>query len=193
MSLYNIAHTLQRRTPWLWTAIEGVNSLLFALRAGRYLKHLDKGCTCNVRIVSEADAPALAHFFAQQPQECFRWFRPHAFDVETLRRLLRRKSFIAFVREEQGQIIGYGFLRCFFHGRCYLGKMVDYRHYGKNIALGLCATGMYITSDMGMRMFETVNKDNPASLRASQKACRVKVVKELDGGDLLIEDFLKYP
>ena len=37
-------------------------------------------------------------------------------------------------------------------------------------------------------MFESINKENIGSMKASQKACDVIVVEELDNGDLLIED-----
>ena len=37
-------------------------------------------------------------------------------------------------------------------------------------------------------MFESINKDNIGSMKASQKACDVIVVEELENGDVLIED-----
>ena len=47
---------------------------------------------------------------------------------------------------------------------------------------------MRMASALGIRMFESINKDNMGSMKASQKACRVVVVEELEGGDVLIED-----
>ena len=84
--------------------------------------------------------------------------------------------------------MGYAFLRCFFHGKCFLGKMVDYRHQGKGVCTKLCAVGMNIASALGLRMYESINKENIGSMKASQKACDVIVVEELEGGDILIED-----
>ena len=40
---------------------------------------------------------------------------------------------------------------------------------------------------IGLRLFETVNKDNVASYRSAMSASNVKVIKELEGGDLYLE------
>jgi hypothetical protein len=37
-------------------------------------------------------------------------------------------------------------------------------------------------------MFESINKDNIGSMKATRKACDVIVVEELEDGDVLIED-----
>ena len=47
---------------------------------------------------------------------------------------------------------------------------------------------MNIAEKIGFRMYESINKENVGSIKASQKACDVIVVEELEGGDLLIED-----
>ena len=186
--LYNLAHTIQDKLPWVWDMVEEANAAVFALQKSRRLKALDACCEPGVRLATEADAAALALFFARQPEEAFRWFRPHPFDEASMRRLLRRRSYIIYVQEENGQIAGYAFLRCFCNGKCFLGKMVDKDHQGKGICTQLCAVGMRMASALGIRMFESINKDNMGSMKASQKACRVVVVEELEGGDVLIED-----
>jgi len=130
----------------------------------------------------------LAEFFTRQPEESFKWFRPHGFDEVTMRKLLGRRSYIIYVLEEEGEIIGYAFLRCFMNGKCFLGKMVDVNHRGKGVCTKLCKVGMDIAQKTGFRMFESINKENVGSMKASQKACDVIVLEELEGGDLLIED-----
>ena len=105
-----------------------------------------------------------------------------------MRKLFSRKSYIIYVQEEDGQIIGYAFLRCFINGKCFLGKMVDINHQGKGVCTNLCAVGMNIAEKIGFRMFESINKENIGSMKASQKACDVIVVEELENGDVLIED-----
>ena len=47
---------------------------------------------------------------------------------------------------------------------------------------------MDIAQKTGFRMFESINRENIGSMKASQKACDVIVVEELDNGDVLIED-----
>jgi hypothetical protein len=66
--------------------------------------------------------------------------------------------------------------------------MVDVNHQGKGVCTNLCAVGMNIAEEIGFRMFESINKENIGSMKASQKACDVIVVEELENGDVLIED-----
>lgn len=186
--LYSIAHSVQKHLPWLWDWVEALNSCLFEARVRERLRLLNRCCPQGVRIACESDADALVVFFARQPEESFRWFRPHGFDKATLRRLLRRKSYVMYIEELDGEICGYAFLRCFFNGKCFLGKMVDCRHQGRGVCTRLCAVGMDMATMLGLRMFESINKENVGSLKASQKACCVRVVEELEDGDILVED-----
>ena len=185
--LYELAHTLQKKCPWIWDGVEALNAFVCGLNFGD--KEKLYSCLKNhVRLADLNDAGRLADFFARQPEASYKWFRPHEFDEGTLRKLLTRRSYIIYVQEEDDEIIGYAFLRCFMNGKCFLGKMVDVNHQGKGVCTKLCEVGMNIASMLGMRMYESINKDNIGSMRASQKACDVIVVEELEGGDLLIED-----
>ena len=185
--LYKLAHTIQTKIPWLWEGVEALNSMVCGWKIGD-VQSLQSGLPEGMRIADVNDAERLADFFARQPEESFKWFRPHGFDVETMRKLLGRKSYIIYVLEEEDVIIGYAFLRCFINGKCFLGKMVDVNHQGKGVCTKLCKVGMDIAQKTGFRMFESINKENIGSMKASQKACDVIVVEELEGGDLLIED-----
>lgn len=185
--LYELAHWLQYKCPWLWDGVESLNAAFCGIKIGRRLQLQD--CLIGgMRIADVDDAERLADFFARQPEESFKWFRPHPFDEGTMRKLLGRKSYIIYVLEEEGEIIGYAFLRCFMNGKCFLGKMVDVNHQGKGVCTKLCEVGMNIAQKTGFRMFESINKENIGSMKASQKACDVIVVEELDNGDVLIED-----
>lgn len=185
--LYKLAHTIQTKIPWLWEGVEALNSMVCGWKIGDVLS-LQSGLPEGMRIADVNDAERLSDFFARQPEESFKWFRPHSFDEGTMRKLLGRKSYIIYVLEEEGKIIGYAFLRCFINGKCFLGKMVDVNHQGKGVCTKLCEVGMDIARKTGFRMFESINKENIGSMKASQKACDVIVVEELDNGDLLIED-----
>ena len=185
--LYELAHILQTRTPWLWEGVEALNGMVCGWKIGD-VQSLQSCLPGGMRIADVNDACRLADFFARQPEESFKWFRPHGFDVETMRKLLGRKSYIIYVLEEEDVIIGYAFLRCFINGKCFLGKMVDVNHQGKGVCTKLCKVGMDIAQETGFRMFESINNENIGSMKASQKACDVIVVEELDNGDLLIED-----
>ena len=189
--LYELAHWVQKRCPWIWDAVEWMNSALFAVMKGGRLRRLEGCLVEGVRLADVGDVDALVQFFERQPEESFKWFRPHGFDEETLGKLLRRKSYIIYVMEDEGEIIGYAFLRCFVNGKCFLGKMVDVGHQGKGVCTVLCTVGMKMANCLGIRMFESINKENLGSMRASQKACDVVVVEELENGDVLIEDRMR--
>lgn len=187
--LYKLAHILQSRLTFIWTLIEWLNALLFALRYRTALQRCSQHLAQqHLRLATTADAEALAGFFARQPEGAFRFFRPHAFDATTLHTLLGRRSWIMFVAEEEERIVGYGFLRCFFIGKSYLGKMVDHQHQGRGIAQRMCLSAMAIATDCGLHMYESINRENMASLRSSQKVLHTEVLEELEDGDMLIED-----
>lgn len=198
--LYKLAHFLRDHCSFLWNWAEGLNSLLFKIRYGKKLKLLPQimerysNDSRVMRVASVGDADALASFFAKQPKADFEFFRPHGFDTKSLSVLLQRTSFQMFVVESfsedsvDKQIVGYFFLRSFVHGQSYLGKMVDHNHQGQGIGKLMCKAAMDVALTVGMRMFESINRRNPASMRSTGSVLRQVVLQELEDGDLLIED-----
>jgi len=189
--IYEITHFLQDKVPFVWAFVEWVNSVLFQLRYGRKESRIHD-ILQRYPGFSEVDGvyvPELARFFYTQPEEAFRFFKPHAFDEKTLRVLQRRKSFLMFcVRDPESRIVGYFFLRSFFIGKAFLGKMVDLNAQGKGIGTQMCLCAMEISEALGLRMFETISKDNIASLRSTEKVLNVRIVEEMENGYLYIED-----
>lgn len=197
--LYKIAHIIRDRMGFLWEWLEECNSFAFKIRYRKGLRQLaqvlashngtlrDGVTPVTMRLLDERDASALAEMLARQPEEAFTYFRPHAFDVETLKKLIRRTSFIMAGVFVNDQIIGYFFLRSFVHGQSYLGKMVDHAHQGQGIGKRMCKAAMDVAVTLGIRMFESINRKNLASLGSSSVLKQV-VVQELEEGDLLIED-----
>lgn len=197
--LYKLAHLLRDHMGWLWEVAEGLNSAAFGIRYRKSLKRvsgvLAKNSTEKVllREAVVADAEALAQFFAKQPEGDFEFFRPHGFDVESLKVLLKRTSFMMFVAEayeesDKKEIVGYFFLRSFVHGQTYLGKMVDHAHQGQGIGKMMCKAAMDVAVTLGVRMFESINKNNMASMRSTGAVLKQVILQELEHGDLLIED-----
>lgn len=192
--LYKIAHLLRDHCAWMWDFAEATNAVAFGVRYGRKLKRVPEvlrqydNDARTVRVAGEEDAEALAAFFARQPEGDFEFFRPHGFDVSSLRTLLKRTSFLMYVVKQDGEIVGYFFLRSFVHGQSYLGKMVDHEHQGQGIGKMMCKAAMDVALTLGLRMFESINRRNPASMRSTSSVLKQVVVKELEDGDLLIED-----
>lgn len=193
--LYALAHFLRDKTPWVWDLVNWINSLLFSIRYGQKLKTIEKSLhqerNESLKIVRLSDVPTedMVHFFQQQPEEAFRFFKPHGFTADAIRKLQRNKAFLGYVllEKESGHIAGYCFNRSFFFGKGFRGRIVDINHRGQG--LGTCMNKILneVGFGIGLRLFETVSKDNIASYRSALSASNVRVVKELEDNDLYLE------
>ena len=135
--LYQLAHILRDDFPWLWNGIDNVNGWFFALRYGSKSEEIIGRCNEAIpyKIVSLRDChtDAVVAFFDRQPEEAFRFFHPHGFDRQSIERLKRNRAFLAYILKEGDTIVGYFFLRSFFWGKCFRGRMVDIDWRGKGI------------------------------------------------------------
>ncbi len=195
--LYKLSHFIKDNLQFVWNLIEWLNEKLFLLLYGRRVKSISEYLkkrkeNYQIKEANQNDVFSLVAFFAKQPQEAFAYFQPHGFDEKSIRRLVNRKSHLLYlVLDTDNVIVGYFFLRCFFIGKCFLGKMVDHEHQGKGIGQMMCLSAMGIASLLKMRMFETISKDNISSLYSTQKVLDTKLVKEMGNNYIYIEDFPK--
>ena len=191
--LYQLAHYLQNKVKPIWALVEAVNAGLFRLRYGRRIRQLSDVVSAYSGVVRATvnDIPDLVSFFSKQPEEAFEYFKPHGFDEESLSRLVKNPSMLMYVVKDGGTIVGYFFLRCFFIGKSYLGKIVDSHRQGQGIGQKMCCCAMDIASSLGIRMFETISRENLASLYSTQKVLETKVIEEMAKGYLYIEDIRK--
>lgn len=190
--LYQLAHILRDKFGFLWNLIEWGNAFVFALTHKSALNRIPailKECSgqYTLRMAECADAAPLAQFFAEQPEESFKFFKPHAFDEKKLAKIIRNKAFLTFLVLDGEKIVGYFFLRCFVNGKSFRGKIVDYRYMGKGIAKlqGLAMTKVAFAAKI--RMFGTISPDNYASLASSKAVNEVRIVETLDNGYYYIE------
>ena len=193
--LYKIAHILRDKMGWLWNLIEWLNSMLFSLRYGKRLRAFSFTTVPEgYEIFAMKDVPTeqLVAFFEHQPEEAFEFFHPHGFDKKSIKRLQGNKAFIAYVLKDSlsGNIAGYCFNRSFFHGVGYRGRMVDIDYRGKGLGTSMNKMLNEVGFGIGLRLFETVSKDNVASYKSAMSASNVKVVKELPENELYLEILL---
>ena len=190
--LYQIAHIIRDKLGWLWQLIERLNAGLFAMKYGRSLR----SCSLSevpegYELVSLRDVPTekMVDFFEHQPDEAFTYFRPHAFDARSIQRLQGNRAFLAYVLMDASneKIAGYCFNRCFFHGQGFRGRMVDIDYRGKGLGTAMNKLLNEVGFGIGLRLFETVSKDNVASYRSALSASNVKVVKEMPNNELYLE------
>ena len=190
--LYKIAHILRDKLSWLWNIIEWMNGVVFSLRYGKRLKgFVFTTVPDGYEIVPIKGVPTekLVSFFNRQPEEAYNYFRPHGFDEKSIKRLQKNKAFLGYVLKdkENGEIAGYCFNRCFFHGQGFRGRMVDMNYRGKGLGTAMNKILNEVGFGIGLRLFETVSKDNVASYRSALSASNVKVVKEMEANDLYME------
>lgn len=190
--LYNIAHLLRDKIGWLWNLIESLNSFLFSIRYGEKLKgssFLEVPDGYDLLPMRDISSDRMELFFDSQPEEAFTFFRPHGFDAKSIKRLQKNRAFLGYVLIEKsnGQIAGYCFNRSFFHGVGYRGRMVDINYRGKGLGTAMNKILNEVGFGIGLRLFETVSKDNVASYKSALSASNVKVVKEMPNNELYLE------
>lgn len=190
--LYEFAHILKDRLSWLWNLIEMLNSWLFSIRYGKKVKdfsftQIPEGY--EIVPMREVLTEKMVAFFEHQPDEAYTFFKPHEFDKKSIKRLQGNKSFLAYVLLDSinGNIAGYCFNRCFFHGVGYRGRMVDIDYRGKGLGTVMNKMLNEVGFGIGLKLFETVSKDNVASYRSALSASKVKVVKEMPHNELYLE------
>lgn len=190
--LYKIAHFLRDKLGWLWNIIEWINGVLFYIRYGKRLKVFafttvpDGYVIIPIKNVPTND---LVVFFEHQPEEAYTYFRPHGFDAKSIKLLQRNNAFLGYVLKDKtnGAIAGYCFNRCFFHGQGFRGRMIDVNYRGKGLGTAINKMLNEVGFGIGLRLFESVSKDNVASYKSALSASNVKVVKELPHNELYLE------
>ena len=190
--LYKIAHILRDKLSWLWNIIEWINGLIFYMGYGKKLKAFSFTTVpegYDIVPIKSIPTNDLVSFFMHQPEEAYTFFRPHGFDAKSIKLLQRNKAFLGYVLIDKanGAIAGYCFNRCFFHGQGFRGRMVDIDYRGKGLGIAINKILNELGFGIGLRLFESVSKDNVASYRSALSASNVKVVKELPNNELYLE------
>lgn len=191
--LYEAAHFVKDKLGFLWNAVEWGNETIFTLQHKKGLKDVPEilrkvsSDTLTIRETKYSDVSALVTFFAEQPEDAYTFFKPHGFDEKSLKKVLRNKSFLTFVVTEGDLIVGYFFLRSFVNGKCFKGRMVDYRQRGKGIAKFMGIAINNIAMHLGMKIFTTISPENYASLASTKAVNDIRIVKTLENGYYYIE------
>ncbi len=193
--LYTIAHFLRDKLPCLWNLIDILNSTLFSWRYYAKLKTIEKRFLTSYSIescmsivpMSQVSSDKLAQFFANQPKDTYTFFSPHAFDVKSIKRLQKNKAFLAYILLDNQDIVAYCFIRSFFHGKGFRGRMVGFNHRGKGLGTLMNKMMNDIGFGIRLRLFETVSKNNTASYHSALSASNVKVIEEMDDNELFLE------
>ena len=144
-------------------------------------------------LATQDDVPGLMAFLNSQPEESFRYFRPHRFDEKTLRRIIKGYSFLVMKVTDavSDEIKGYFFLRCFCDNRAFAGLLVDHQLQDRGIGTFIWTACSSICKSLGIRMFATIDRKNLSSLRSCDKGTEIISRKELYDDYLLVECRMK--
>lgn len=181
---------------FLWKIIDFANGLVFIFLYGKKLKkilhdEIEKANADNdefiYRELNENDVMALVDFFDRQPVESFKYFKPHGFSKVDIERIMKNPSFIMMGIFSEKELAGYFFLRFFFNGKCFIGRIVDINHRRKGIA-ALMNNVMYNTVwRLNFQCLSTISKNNGSIVEFHKQNPNVRILKELSNDYLLIE------
>ena len=190
--LYKLAHILRDRFGFIWNMVEWLNAFVFSMIHKNQLAKIPKilqgfSDKFTLRLAVIADAKSLADFFSEQPEDAFKFFRPHDFDEKSLTRIIKNKAFLTFLVLDGKKIVGYFFLRCFVNGKSFKGYIVDNAYKGRGIAKLEGLAMNKVNEGLGLRMFGSISPENPASMAVAKAVNEIKVLETLENGDLYIE------
>ena len=114
-------------------------------------------------------------------------FKPHAFDENSLKKIIRNKAFLTFLVLDKEKIGGYFFLRCFVNGKCFKGYIVDHSYKGRGLAKLEGMALNKVNEILRLRMFGSISPHNPASMAAAKAVNEIRIIETLENGDYYIE------
>lgn len=180
--------------PYLWYLIEYINGITINILYGKRISkatlefgYYESSEHYIYRPLTKADLSSLANLLASQPSDFDHYFKPHGFDLKSLFRQIRNKSFLMLGVFKDEKIIGYFFIRFFINKKAFRGKMVDCAHQGQGIAkrMGIIMTN--ITFNAGFRLFATISKANLSSIASSKAVNSIRIIKELPDDYIYVE------
>lgn len=185
---------IKHHFKFLWRFIEWGNGLIFSLlykpSMEKVLPALFKkmsGSTISFRSLNYLDAEALCDLIRSQEAPDLKYFKPHGFDLSSINRQFKNRSFLMMGSFDQEDLVGYFFLRFFANKRCFVGRIIDKKQRGKGIGNKMNKI-MYQTAwSMGFRCLSTMSKNNKAVMNAHSRNSAMVVLKELQNDYILVE------
>jgi RimJ/RimL family protein N-acetyltransferase len=179
---------------FLWKIIEGINSILFSIFYKDDLEIMlskvfqePNISSFSFRRLDTGDAETLAFLIDSQETSDLMYFRPHGFDLNSIQKQFKNRSFLMMGAYDKERLTGYFFLRFFANRKCFVGRLIDKEYRGKGIGLDMNRI-MYETAwRMGFRCLSTISRDNKAVIQTHAKNPTIVILKELQNNYLLVE------
>jgi hypothetical protein len=191
--LARIAYVIKYKVPWAYAVAEWIARGLTLLAYGGRIRRAKeagtiRGSVCGVpavmRPLGADDCGAMARMFESFPQEHLKFFRPHGLDAKSLRRVLRRRDFMAYGLFVGEQMQAYGLIKLFLTKKAYIGRLVAPSLTGLGLGKFLSLYLYWQTNRLGFWPYSTIHHDNLASLRSAVRP--YEVVAQFPNGFSLI-------
>lgn len=174
--------------------MEWVNGILFQWF---YFKNIEKSVAESIskygkngfryQKIQEHELEKLCAFFKAQSEETYTYFKPHGFDIKSLKKLFKNRSFFMFGVFDHDQIVGYFMIRFFIHKKATVGFLVDPKQQGKGIAKTMGRIMFDICWNNHFKVYATVSNLNTPALKSYKSINNFVVVKKLTKDYLFIE------
>ncbi len=179
---------------FLWKIIEWGNGFIFYLFYKSSLEIVLPGVfnesstpPFSYRRFDLSDVESLHDLIHSQKVSDLDYFRPHEFDIISIRKQFKNRSFLMMGAFDGKKMIGYFFLRFFANRKCFVGRLIDKEYRGRGIGL-IMNNIMYETAwKMRFRCLSTISSDNTSVMRAHAKNPTMIVLKKLQNNYLLVE------
>lgn len=185
---------IKHHFKFIWQAIEWLNAVLFKLFNGH---RFNQGLISVInqyslpgftfRQLKETDLTELHNLISSQAPARLAYFKPHGFDLISLRQAFRNQAFIMMGAFEGQKLVGYFFLRCFCNRKCFVGRLIDEPYEGRGIGRVMNSI-MYNTGwKAGFRVLSTISRNNKWVMKSHANNSTMVILKELDNDFLFVE------
>lgn len=185
---------IKHRIRFLWRLIEWGNGVAFSLFFKAKLERIlslqfqrSESSPFTFRRLLLPDADELHDLIQSQEASDLRYFSPHAFDLVSIRKQFKKRSFLMMGAFDGERLAGYFFLRFFASKKCFVGRIIDRAYRGKGMGNEMNRIMYQIAWSMGFRCLSTMSKNNHAVIHAHKKNSAMLVLKELQNDYILVE------
>lgn len=191
-----LAYLIKHRFPALFRLVGWLAERVTTLRYGRRIRRAEERATLDgevagqpalMRALQGSDVGRLHAFLTALPADHLRYFRPHGFDVTSLRRVLLSRAFLNYGLFVGEDLVGYALLKVAPTGSAFIGLLVHPDFLGKGLGTFITRFLYWQAAVAGLRARSTICRDNTASLRSHQAVADYRIVAELPNDYLLIE------
>ncbi len=191
-----VAYLIKHRFPGVFGLIERLAQFMTILRYGRRISAATNSARVDghvggrlavMRALGQEDLHRLHIFLEALPPEHTQYFRPHGFDLPSLKHVLTSRAFLNFGLFVEDDLVGYALLKVAPTGSAFIGRVLRPDFVGKGLGSFFARFLYWQASLAGLRARSTISRSNTASLRSHQAVADYKIVAELPDDYLLIE------